>query len=74
MRSVRLGPTADHAADLVNGAGGVLVAADVEMLLLEGEAHEKAQLFQAEVGAGEVVTPVARVGGLDQRVENVERS
>jgi len=71
-RSTRLRPAADHPADLVDGAGGVLVSPHVEMALLVGETHKKAQLFEPQIGAGEMGAAVAGLGGLDQRFENVE--
>ena len=51
----------------------MLVAARVEVAPVDGEAHQEAQLLQSQVGAGKVAAPVARVGGLDEGVEHVER-
>src|SRR5262249_9839446 len=63
-RCVRFLPAPDQAPDLVDGAGGVFVAAQVEMAQLGGESEQHAQLFKAEIGAGQMATPVARVGRL----------
>jgi len=38
----------------------MLVSARVEVAPVEGEAHQEAQLFQSQVGAGKVAAPVAR--------------
>ena len=70
--TVGLHPGADLAARLVEAAGGVLVAAPVEVAEVVGEANEEAQLLDAEVGAGEVRLPAAGVGGLDEGLQHVE--
>lgn len=70
---MRLGPAADQPADLVYGAGGVLVTAHIQMALLEGEAEKEPQFLQTEIGAQQMSAPVARVGRLDQRLQHVER-
>src|SRR5262245_12790390 len=72
LREAGLDPASDQTADLVNGAGGMLVAAGIEMALLEGKAEEKAQLLQAEIGTREMRAPIARVGRFDQRLEHIE--
>ena len=43
-----LGPAADEAADIVQGAGGVLVAAGVEAARLHRWPEVEAQLLEAE--------------------------
>ena len=65
-------PCADLAPGLVEGTGGVLVAARVQVLQVHGEADEEAQLLDAEVGAGEVRFPVPGVGRLDEGFEDVQ--
>ena len=69
---VGLHPGADLAPGLVETAGRVLVAAPVEVAEVVGEAEEEAQLFDAEVGAGECCQPTPGVGGLDEGFQNVE--
>ena len=60
-----LPPGADLAPCLVEGAGGVLVAARVQVLQVHGEADEEAQLLYAVVGAGDVRFLLPRVGRFD---------
>ena len=67
-----LHPGADLAPGLVEAAGGVLVAAAVEVPEVVGEAKQKTQLFDAEVGAGECCQPTPGIGGLDEGFQNVE--
>ena len=67
-----LHPGADLAPGLVETAGRVPVAAPVEVAEVVGEAEEEAQLFDAEVGAGECCLPTPGVGGLDEGFQNVE--
>ncbi len=64
---------ADLAARLVETAGGVFVAAPVEVAEVVGEAEEETELLDAEVGAGEGRLPATGVGGLDEGLQNVER-
>ena len=63
---------ADLAPGLVEGAGRMLVAARVQVAEIEGEADEEPQLFDAEVGAGEVGFPLPGVGRLDEGFEDVQ--
>ena len=67
-----LPPGADLAPCLVEGAGGVLVAARAQVAQVRGEADEEAQLLDAEVGAGKGRLAAAGVGGLDEGFQNVE--
>ena len=50
----------------------MLVAAAVEVPEVVGEAKQKTQLFDAEVGAGEWWLPATSVGRLDEGFQNVE--
>ena len=70
--TVSLRPRADLAARLVEAAGGVLVAAVVEMTEVVGEAEQEAELFNTEVGAGEVGRPSTGIRSLDERLQHVE--
>ena len=50
-RRVRLGPAADQATDLVERAGGMLIAAPIEIVQLNGESKVEAQLLYPPVRA-----------------------
>ena len=73
VRGIGLRPAADEPAGFVQRAGGVFVAARVEIVHLHGEPEKEAELFQAEIGAGKMAPPLARIGRLDQRFQHVER-
>lgn len=66
-------PPADEPADVVELAGGVLVAAFVDALEVEGETEEMAELLYAEIGGGQRLLAIAVVGRLDEPVQPIER-
>ena len=69
---MRLDPGADPAPGLVEGAGGELVAAPVEVAQVVGQPHQEAESLDAEVGPGQGRLPPPVVGRLDERFQHVE--
>jgi hypothetical protein len=72
-RRVGFPPSADLAADTIKFAGGVFVAAFIEVVEVERKPHQMAQFLNAEIGGAQARRPVAIISRLDQPLQHIER-